>query len=122
MHLHMDMASAAGINAWNDRLQPIPTLVVSKLMTTQAKARVIVFAAGIRVPEIEHCSRQRNAARGHRQTGKNQVAPFDTWFAQGTPFRGARFKIRALAFLGRRLARRTCRRRLCGRLAWGDEE
>jgi len=58
MHLHMDMASAAGIDTWNDRLQPITALIVGKLMATQAKTGVIVFAAGICLPEIEHYLRQ----------------------------------------------------------------
>jgi len=83
----MDMASAARMNTWNDRLQPITALIIGKLMATQAKARVIVFAAGIRVPEIECHSATPERSPGHHQTRENQVAPVDTWFEQGTPFR-----------------------------------
>jgi hypothetical protein len=62
MQLHMDMASAAGIDTWNDGLQPTTALIVGQLMATQAKTGVIVFAAGICLPEIEHYLRHRNAA------------------------------------------------------------
>jgi hypothetical protein len=93
------MASAAGIDTWNDGHQPITALIVGQLMATQAKTGVIVFAAGICLPEIEHYLRHRNAARRHHQAGKNQVAPFDTWFEQGTAFWRVRLKVRALCFL-----------------------
>src|SRR5262245_33590015 len=50
--LHMEVARAALIGARNDGTKAIATLGVGTLMSTQAKARIVVVARIVGLPEI----------------------------------------------------------------------
>ena len=60
-------------------------MVVGRLMTAQAKAGVIIFTVGIRLPKIEYHPRLPNAARGHHVARNDQTPTSDAGFEQAAP-------------------------------------
>jgi hypothetical protein len=55
LHLHVDVARPARVQARDDRLQPVTTACVGKLVAAQAVTLIVVLPLGIRVPEVEQC-------------------------------------------------------------------
>ena len=46
------MACASGIQPWHDRLEPVSSTAVGKLVAAKAVAGVIVYSTCVRMPEI----------------------------------------------------------------------
>src|SRR5438270_8282225 len=56
LHLDMDMARAAGIDAGHNAAQPIASFGVAELMAAQAETGIVITALIVRLPEVQQGS------------------------------------------------------------------
>src|SRR5215470_17588439 len=85
LHLHMDMARAADIDAGHNALEPVAPVRIGELMTAQAEAGIVILPLVVGLPELQERARDRLAvAREHeadqldrlaRHAGFNQFDP-----------------------------------------------
>src|SRR6185369_8996520 len=75
LHLHMEVARAAGIEAGDDGLEYETSLGIAELVAAQAVALIVIMPVRIRVPEVEQRAWDRPAAPVEHKAGEgNQVA------------------------------------------------
>ena len=58
LNLEVEMAGAAGIERRYDRIEPLASLHVGELMTTQAKSVAVVFSVFVRMPDLHEAAGQ----------------------------------------------------------------
>ena len=82
LHLHMDVLGAPRVFARDNRFKNVASIWSGGLISTKPIARIVVGAAGIRLPEVEacpgnraaiaaqHAARQCQAGAGHARLDK----------------------------------------------------
>src|SRR5712691_11382327 len=114
LHLDVVVAGAAGVERRQDRAEPVAALGVGEQVPAIAKARGVVFAALVRVPEIDERPFDRPArAREHEPADLDEPRAGVRLEEVGA-LRRARLEIGALALAHRRLVAVValrCRRR-----------
>lgn len=108
LHFHMDVLDGSAlVQAGENGLEIITPLGVGELMPAQAIARVIIFTACIRLPEIEPGVGQRLAVLIENVADKDQPRAGHPFFEQGVALRRICFVIWTLRLsLGQAAARR----------------
>src|SRR6266446_9925044 len=82
LHLNMDMARAAGINAGHDAAQSIAAFRISELMAAQAETGIVVAALIVGLPEIQQGAGERLAGAGEYEANQFDRLPCHTLFEQ----------------------------------------
>ena len=82
LHLHMDMARAAGINAGHDAAQSITSFRIGELMAAQAETGIVIPAFVVSLPEIQQGSGERLAGAGEHEANQFDRLPRHAFFKQ----------------------------------------
>src|SRR6266446_4674047 len=85
LHLNMDMARAAGINAGHDAAQSITSFRISELMAAQAETGIVIPAFVVSLPEIQQCSGERFAGAGEDEANQFDRLPRHAFFKEFDP-------------------------------------
>src|SRR5688572_10260131 len=90
LHLHVDVARAAGIESRHDAVEAVSALGIGELMAAEPVAGVVVLAGIVRLPEVDERARHRAAAAGEHHSRDRQPGAFQA----GLEKRGARRRSR----------------------------
>ena len=82
LHLHMDVARAAGIKAGHDAAQPIAPFRIGELMAAQAETGIVVAALVVGLPEIQQGAGERLAGAGEHEADQFDRLPGHARFKQ----------------------------------------
>ena len=82
LHLHMDMARAAGINAGHDAAQSITSFGISELMAAQAETGIVIPAFVVSLPELQQGSGEWFASAGEHEANQFDRLPRHAGFKQ----------------------------------------